>query len=211
MAFQKPSPEVIEQLALDLGGLEIEGDAAQRAISPDEARARSEAARAVLEAISGEGAPDWLAEYQQLRSAGWSWRVAAYIAWSASPRKTRWPATQNELASEVLGLTSDRAIATWRRKNPTIDETISLLQAAPLWEHRADILAALVASATDPDHRSHPDRRLALEMLGDYTPRSTMKVERSEVEDLSELSEEDLAQIIRRAGDELGTRGEGHE
>ncbi len=45
------------------------------------------------------------------------------------------------------------------------------MQAAPLLRHRRDILDALIVSATDPDPKSHPDRKLALEMLGDYKPR----------------------------------------
>ena len=88
----------------------------------------------------------------------------------------RWPETQAELAEKVLGLSSPRQISEWRKNDPRIDDAITMLQAAPLHEHRADIYKALVTVATDPDYKGHSDRKLALEMLGDYTPRSRMDI-----------------------------------
>ncbi len=63
-------------------------------------------------------------DYQMLRDQCWPWRVAAYIAWASSPRVGRQPHTQMELAKQILGLTSDRVINTWRKKNPAIDEIV---------------------------------------------------------------------------------------
>jgi hypothetical protein len=208
----------LEQLAL---GLEIE-ESSPGYVTLEEAARRSEVARAALElrtpagvskgviaegglrieegaslAPLREGGPIWLEDYWRLREAGWPWRVAAFIAWASSPKIGRMPKTQEGLAREVLGLESDHQIWVWRRKNPTIDEVIGLLQAAPLMAHRRDVLDALIDSATNPDYKGHQDRKLYLEMVGDYVPKSKVQVERGEVEDLSDYSDEELAQLSR--------------
>lgn len=82
-------------------------------------RLRNEAARKALENMYGKiGAPRWMDDFMELCKGGWPWRVAAYIAWASTPKGSREPKTQDELARNHLGLTSDRAINTWRRKNP---------------------------------------------------------------------------------------------
>lgn len=115
--------------------------------------------------------PAWADVYQQLLHANVRPRVAAYIAWATMPKKYRYPETQDQLATEILGLTSDRAIATWRKKYPEIDTMISLLQAEALLEYRPGAFHALGTVANDPSYRAHQDRRLLFEMTGDYTPR----------------------------------------
>jgi len=67
-------------------------------------------------------------------------------------------------------------------------------------EHRADVIKALVDSASNSDHRSNPDRKLFFEMTGDYVPRSRVDV-KAEIGDdeMSELSEAELMEIARRA------------
>lgn len=195
-----PGPEYFEQLAL---GLTIEDGGDDRDwrtfVSPEEARARSLAAQGALKSLGQEHEPDWMAQYQTLLNAGWPWRVACYIAWAASPKKTRWPKTQEELATQVLGLTGDRQIGTWRKKNPAIDEVIAVLQAAPLMEHRADVMAALAAAASDPDHRNNPDRKLYLELIGDYVPRAKVDISKPlDGDDLSQFDEAELRRIARR-------------
>jgi hypothetical protein len=167
-------------------------------VSPEEAALRSETARQALEMRGIDERPGWMETYLKLREAGWPWRVAVFIAWAASPRNGRWPRNQEELATQVLGLTSDRQIGKWRARNPAINETITLLQAAPLFEHRADIYEALIKSASTPDYKNKPDRQLALEMLGDYVPRLRVdKRDLKDVEDLDELSDEELEKLAR--------------
>lgn len=118
--------------------------------------------------------PTYYEQFLALMDAGWPWRVAAFIAWAASPKQGRWPKSQEELAQKVLGLTSDRQIAKWRRNNPAIDDMIAKLQVAPMLEHRADVIQALIQSASDPDYKGHGDRKLFLEITGDYTPTSKL-------------------------------------
>lgn len=197
--------EYFEQLALNL---EIEEVEVGNMVTPEEAQRRSELARQTMEIRFGEKVKrgedevpliPWREDYEMIVAAKWPWRVAAYIAWASSPRKNRWPKTQEDLAIQVLGLTSDRQITTWRKKNEAIDEMISLLQSAPLLKHRRDIYEALAESASRVDHRSNPDRKLALEVMGDYVPHAKIDLRRGKVDDLSDLTDEELEKISKRA------------
>lgn len=191
------TPEIGEQLRMALALDEVEDAAREEHISPEEAQMISNSARDALEGGSANSAA-WLSDYGELREAGWPWRVAAFIAWSASPRTARWPETQRALAQDVLGLRSDRVLRTWREKNAGIDAAVGLLQAKALFEHRRDILQALIDSATTADHKNHPDRKLALEMLGDYTPKMETALALKAADDLSEMSEDELARAAAR-------------
>ncbi len=208
----KPKPGYFEQLGL---GFEEEETSQTGFVSPDEARQRSEAAKKALQATGREvDHPGWIAQYQTLLDEGWPWRIAAYVAWAASPKRHRWPETQGDLATQVLGLTGPRQIHTWRKKYPEIDEVIGVLQAAPMLERRADAIAALVESASNPDHRNNPDRKLYFEMTGDWQPHVKVDVGRAgEVEDLSGVSEQELARLERAAKRRLeeGEESDGEE
>lgn len=202
--IRKNTPGYLEQLAMPFVEFDgSEGETDTQHLSAAERQERSTRARMQFEAmISGQSdAQPWRETFLRLMDASWPWRVAAYVAWAASPKKSRWPKTQDELAVQVLGLTSDRVIASWRKKYPDIDAAISVLQAAPMLEHRADVIAALVESASSPDHRSHQDRKLFFEMTGDYTPHT--KIDVRDVSDegngLEGISEEELRQVAARA------------
>ena len=101
-----------------------------------------------------ENIPSWADVYQKLLNAGVRARVAAFIAWSTIPKEYRFPKTQEELAKDVLGLTSDRAIATWRKKYPEIDMMITELQAEEMLEFRPGAFRALGTLASDISYRS---------------------------------------------------------
>jgi len=205
----------VYQLTMDLEGIE-------EAIQDE--RVSSEAALAALSALrvkepnifqgadgksvvmgEREVAPRWMDLYKRLVDGGWKWRVAVYIAWAAQPKKYRWPETQEELAINCLGLTSDRAIATWRKKNATIDETISMLQGAIIFDALPDALNAMVEVASDSDYKGHQDRKLMFEMAGVYTPSSKITAEmakkliNSNPDDLEEMSDDDLRRIEQMA------------
>jgi hypothetical protein len=74
-----------------------------------------------------------------------------------------------------------------------------MLQAAPLFEPRADVLRALAESAANSDYKHHADRKLFVEMTGDYTPRVKVSTSRSPLrpEDLSQLTDAELDMIGR--------------
>lgn len=206
-----PRADFYEQMGL---GLDLtEGERSEDGyVTPEEARRRSLAARSALRATGfpideGESeAPEWFEQYGVLLDNGWPWRVACYIAWEASPRIRRWPKTQHELAIQVLGLTSARVIATWRKKNPNIDDVIATMQAAPLIEYRADVFSALAKAASDPDHRNNPDRKLFLEINGLYVPKSKVDLRR-DADDLSQLSDAELDQMAGRLLKDGGNGG----
>jgi len=181
------------QLKFDLDLDDLEDDALERAISPDEARLISETARNQFE---GQGGDDWYRDYLQLREHGWPWRVAAYIAWASSPKVKRQPETVADFATQVLGLRGPRVIYTWRQKYPSLDAVVAMMQAKPLFEHRRDVFDALVTMASSPDYKAFNDRKLFLEMTGDHVPRSKLDVARSgKANDLSELSDDELAEM----------------
>ncbi|MBI5964914.1 MAG: hypothetical protein HY863_15655 [Chloroflexi bacterium] len=136
--------------------------------SQDDAKIKSEMSRKALELLYGKaGAPRWIEDYLELAKGGWPWRVAAYIAWASTPKGSREPKTQDELARFHLGLTSDRAVVTWKKKNPLIDQMVHKLQGSPLWKHRTEIITAMVAVAVKPDAKGFQDRKLALTLMGD--------------------------------------------
>lgn len=100
----------------------------------------------------------------------WGWRKAAYIAWAATPKALREPKTLEELA-QLLGLASAGTIRNWRRKDPGIAERIAELPRQFLAERVPDVMAALGMVASLPDPRAHQDRRMFLEMVGEYSPK----------------------------------------
>ena len=222
MTIRKHDPQELIQLALRL---DLPDPEEHQGMTPEEVQRVSMAAMGALDALvetrkdgvapPGPGSPDpwhfagasgdaparhdatlWLDDYVRLREMGYDWRVAAYIAWEASPKGSRWPGSVTDLATEVLGLKSPRVIYTWRKKNPDIDNVVSMMQSAPLYAHRRDVIEALVAVAMDPDYKAHKDRRLFFEMIGDYTPRKDVSLNDKRAlkdDDLSALSDEELA------------------
>jgi len=150
-----------------------------------------------------EEIPSWADLYQQLINAGVRGRIAAYIAWATMPKKFRFPETQEKLAVEILGLTSDRAIATWRKKYPEIDMMVSELQAEAMLEFRPGAFHALGTVASDPSYRANPDRRLFFEMTRDYTPRQKIEGDGSSTVGhklLGQLKKLSTAQLIETLG-----------
>lgn len=192
---KKDALRIMQPPLLDLGP---EEDAPGGFVPPEEANRISEMARMALEQLRPGGTelnqePRWMGDYRRLREAGWPWRVACYIAWASSPRRDRRPRSQDELAREYLGLTSDRQITQWRKRNPLIMETITMLQAAPLLEHRRDIYDALVESALNPDYKGHQDRELALKLLGDYSDKKDLRISGNlSGKDVTQRSDEEL-------------------
>lgn len=118
--------------------------------------------------------PAWWSDFLSIREAFphfKNWRVWVYIAWAGQPAAGRDPRTVEELAENILGCTS-RVVRKWRAADwgdkPGVDDAVAWVQAAPLLAHRRDIYEALVTVAKSPDPKAHQDRKLALEMMGDY-------------------------------------------
>ena len=180
------------QLEFDLDLDEVEFDAQERAISYAEARQISEAAFYALKDLMRERDCEWFKDYLDLIEKGWPWRVACYIAWASSPKTGRWPETLQKLATDVLGLTGTRVIYTWRKKYPTIDSVVALMQSAPLWEHRREVFEALAEVAKMPDYKGHQDRELFFTMTGDLVKKSELRIGSAAKDALENMSDEEL-------------------
>lgn len=166
MSIKQPDYQL--KLALDLPE-----EAESSALSAEDIRLRSEAARARLEGgelwpIDPAGKttiPQWWEQYLTLIGGGWYWKVAVYMAWLAMP-KPRWPASQDELARNVLGLTSDRQFSVWRARNPAIDAMVADLRYSMIFADLGEIIAAGVAVAKTHDYKGKGDREMIYKMAG---------------------------------------------
>lgn len=160
----------------------------------------------------------WFADYQELRSQGLDWRKAMAVAWRASRGLNRQPGTQAELAS-LMGLRSDRTIRKWFEDSPELEELVGVMQAAPLFRHRRDVIEALVASASTEAPQNSADRRLFFQLTGDLEEKSHLRLVGSEEEpvrvqvaaDLSKLETEELLRLqellTKAAPDEAAQSG----
>lgn len=82
-----------------------------------------------------------------------------------------------------------------------------MMQAGPLFKHRSEIFTALVAVAIKPEYKSHADRKLALELMGDYTPLRKVLAELkkksdSGEEDMTDAELDELARALEESGDD---------
>ncbi len=211
MPVQKPKFELSEeyiQLALDLDLPEV----SLEGVSLEEARLRSEAGRSALFQLKGsEKEPNWYGRFELLMDGGWPWRQATYIAWASMPKDGRQPETQEELAIQFLCLNSDRAISTWRKRNPAIDSMIAILQSAELWEHRGDSFKNLIdgMKKAGGDYKFFNHLKLFLEMTGDYVPLAQLSavIKRKAGGGAHEMDEE-VVEELAKGVDELQGREE---
>lgn len=188
------------------------------ASAPGQAESRASRARldALLEARRAKPEPEvevadpepvaWEAMYYDLLAEKdadgrprWDWRKALYIAWNCVPASKRWPKHEIQLI-DLLGLTNTRTIRQWKANDPEIEERIKEGPKLLLGGHVANVLEALVRVATQADPKAHQDRKLFLEMTGQYKPRGTVELMGEdggpiEYRDVNELSDEELARI----------------
>ena len=150
----------------------------------------------------------WWDDYVYLReSEGRTWREAAYIAWAATPKVKRWPATLLEFAQRVLGMQSDKVIYKWRKNDPSIDKRVETFGVEALQRYLADVIDAWVTVASTPDPSAYNDRRMYLEKMGIYVQRSAMDLTgRFNVDNLDAIIERELAQLA--SGSQAGTAAE---
>lgn len=130
----------------------------------------------------------------------WDWKKALYIAWHCVPASQRVPRFKRELM-DMLG-TNEATARKWRQTYPEIDERIAAGPKALLGGHVADVLQALVKVAVMDDPKAHQDRKLFLEMTGQYKPKGAIEMsggdgEPIEYRNVGELSDEELERIAR--------------
>jgi len=158
------------------------------------------------------GELSWAGTYQALLAEGWGWRKAAYIAWAAVPADRRVP--KNIVAgvdgqpgfANIIGLRDGSSISKWRLQNPAIDLAVRKLQMSLLNEATPDIMDALIESAATPSYKNAPDRKLALEMAGLYTPKSTVGLFHDAQQETADVERTDESDLARLAG--LGVGGD---
>jgi hypothetical protein len=173
------------------------------------------ASRQAYKGFTGLGnKPAWEADYNALRAEGWTWRVAIYIAWAASPTKDRWPATEEELANQVLGLKSSRSIRKWRKNNPAIDDRVAEYKVEPVFRRLRDIIDTMITVATTPDSSGFQDRKLALFIGKVYNPKGALELSGPdggpvELNPFAGLEDDILDAIIRNLSKAAGEAGAG--
>jgi hypothetical protein len=167
-----------------------EGGAGYASLSVAEIKARSMASKLAL----GEDSPEYFDQYHRLLNANIPWRIAAFVAWSSVPKGQRIPSSQDEFAREVLGLTSDRRIADWRKKYP-IDQMIADLQGESLMQYRPSVFEAIGWGASQHDYKAAAQQRLFVELTRDM-PNAKLDINTNKAaQDLSELSDAELDAI----------------
>lgn len=135
-------------------------------------RARPEPSLAVAEAEPVPWEDFWRDLMEERTEEGkrrWDWRKSLYIAWHCVPTSKRWPKYKYELM-DILGV-NDATARKWRQNDPEIDERIAAGPKSLLGGHVANVLQALVEVAAKADASSHQDRKLFLEMTGQYKPK----------------------------------------
>jgi hypothetical protein len=197
MSLSRP----IYQLTFCLEGIE-EAVQDDLHLTMEEVQARSETAFSEMKSLriqdietGQEIMPRWWGLFERLHQEGWPWRVATYIAWAAQPKKYRWPETQELLARMCLGLTSDRAISTWRKRNPRIDDVIAMVQTAVVFDGLPDSFQAMLTVASTEDYKGRGDRELHYKLAGILSD----KLEVSKP-DGGELSQLEFNELLRLAG-----------
>lgn len=134
---------------------------------------------------------------------GLDWRKAMVVAWRASSGLNRKPETQAKLAA-LMGLKSDRTIRKWFEESPELEELVATVQAGPLFQHRRDVIVALVASACTEAPANAADRRLFFQLTGDLEEKSQHRLVGSGSEpvrvqavtaDLSRLTTDELVRL----------------
>jgi hypothetical protein len=105
--------------------------------------------------------PYWLEQATTLREGKmrFPFRVAVLTAWLCTPKKYRFPKTQDELAN-MLGLSSDRVFTVWMAKNPQIKAVVHSAWRERVLDHVNDSMEAMFEVAAQPDYKGHGDREL---------------------------------------------------
>lgn len=187
------------QLKFDL---DLPEEEASSSLSAEQIQARRDAARALLENPAtwpkgSDGKPEkpfWFDHYLRLTVGRWPFRVAVLIAWLRTPKKYRWPKTQDELA-DMLGMSSDRQFAVWRAKNPQIEAMVNEAWKDRVLDGLNDSIEAMLEVAAIPDYKGKGDRELHFKMADILTER--MVLNNAGNVDLNKLSFEEK---LRMAG-----------
>lgn len=125
---------------------------------------------------------------QRALADGFRWKQAVYIAWASHTPKARkesnLPSTPAKLALLLGSTARDPAnvFRQWRRRytaddGTPMDDYIDRVGARSILRHyRPEVLAAAVETAMMIGREGHADRKMVLEMTGDYRQGSDVDV-----------------------------------
>lgn len=185
------------QLKFDLDLPEEESNSA---LSAEDIQLRKDIARAFLEnpdtwPKDDKGKPQkpyWFDRYELLCYGKWPFRVAVLIAWLETPKKYRWPRTQDELAN-LLGLSSDRQFTVWIARNPQIKAMVHQSWKEKALDRLSDSMDAMFEVAAQPDYKGKGDRELHFKVAEVLTDKVIL--DRTGNIDLSKLTFEEKLRL----------------
>jgi hypothetical protein len=171
--------------------------------APEKTPGQRESRLAFADLLKRKTKPKWWEDYLALRAEGITWRKAVYIAWRISPVKGRWPKTVEELAVDVLGMHSGRAVRKWHHTDPKVEELIGNYRMTPVMDHLSDSIAAMLAVAAKHDATGNRDRKLHFELAGILKTRQALEVMGEgggpvQVQNLDEEYQRDMDALLKR-------------
>jgi hypothetical protein len=181
--------------------LDLPEEESSASLSPDQIQLRKDVARAFVEnpdtwpKENGKAQkPFWFDRYLMLSEGRWPFRVAVLIAWLETPKKYRWPKTQDELA-DMLGMSSDRQFSVWIAKNPQIKAMVHEAWQEKVMDRLNDSMEAMFEVAATADYKGRGDRELHFKLAKVLS--DTVVLDKSGNIDLSKLT---FAEKLRLAG-----------
>ena len=171
-------------------------------LSADEIQLRKDLAEAFIQnpahwqkdAQGNPVPPYWLNQAITLHEGKmrFPFRAAVLTAWLCTPRKYRYPDTQDKLA-DLLGLSSDRQFTVWMAKNPQIKAVVHSAWKENALDRLNDSMDAMYEVAATPDYKGKGDRELHFKVAGILN--DTVIVDKTGNVDLSKLSFEEKMRL----------------
>ena len=171
-------------------------------LSADEIQLRKDLAEAFIQnpahwqkdAQGNPVPPYWLNQAITLHEGKmrFPFRAAVLTAWLCTPRKYRYPDTQDKLA-DLLGLSSDRQFTVWMAKNSQIKAVVHSAWKENALDRLNDSMDAMYEVAATPDYKGKGDRELHFKVAGILN--DTVIVDKTGNVDLSKLSFEEKMRL----------------
>ena len=152
--------------------------------------------------VETDNKPAWWPSFLKIRERFphfKNWKIWSLIAWETMPAPMKDPPALKEFAASIN--TSVRTLWNYRNKTwgdkTTVGEAIVVVRESSTWHAREEVMKALITVAKRPDPKAHPDRKMFLEMTGDYPPRLPPEPDAA----IDETFKKRLEQIYQDDGD----------
>ncbi len=179
MKFEWDLPEEESSSALSAEEVQLRKDLAEAFIRNPDHWEKDSAGKPVK--------PYWLDQAISLHEGKmrFPFRAAVLAAWLSTPKKYRYPKTQDQLA-DLLGLSSDRQFTIWMAKNPQIKALVHGSWKENALDRLSDSMEAMYEVASQADYKGKGDRELHFKVAGILN--DTVIVDKTGNVDLSKLS-----------------------